>query len=242
MLYVIGMPIGDIEDMPPKNLNMLKNAKHIIAENEDNLNKILSKLKLDITANLIYLTSQKNGIAIKPKEIEILPILKEILTRGEDVCLISDDGMPGVADPGSNIIRWCHENGFKVSATPGPSSLIAAVTASGCGHNFRFHSFFETDRDRRSNQIKGMKDDPAAQIVMLRNAMGFGQDAFVAEIQEVLPEIIKICGDREATLCYNLTMVHETLVRGKISYLLEYHMKHRDPKDYLILAMEGSRG
>lgn len=242
MLYVIGMPIGNIEDMPPRNLNILKNAKHIIAENEDNLNKILSELNLNITANLIYLTSQKNGRATKPEEGEVLLVLKEILAKGEDVCLISDDGMPGVADPGQTIIRWCHENGFKVSATPGPSSLIAAVTASGCGHNFRFHSFFETDRDKRSNQIKGMKYDPAAQIVMLRNAMGFGHDAFVTEIEEVLPEIIKICGDRQATLCYNLTMVHETLVRGKISYLLEYHMKHRDPKDYLILAMEGYRG
>jgi 16S rRNA C1402 (ribose-2'-O) methylase RsmI len=87
-----------------------------------------------------------------------------------------------------------------------------------------------------------MKNDSAAQIVMLRNAMGFGQDAFVTEIQEVLPEIIKICGDREGTLCYNLTMVHETLVRGKISYLLDYHMKNRDPKDCLILAMEGNKG
>jgi len=68
--------------------------------------------------------------------------------------------------------------------------------------------------------------------------MGFGEDAFVTEIPEVFPEIIKICGDRQATLCYNLTMANETIVRGKISYLLEYHMKHRDVKQHIILVID----
>ena len=242
MLYVVGMPVGNPRDMPLKNIDMIKNAKYIIAENKYNFEEVLSKLDIKIKANIIYLTSQKNGKATNPEEKEVLSVLKDILTKGEDVYLISDDGMPGVADPGSIIIQWCHENGFKVSATPGPSSLIAAVTVSGYGHNFKFNSFFETDIDKRSNQIKNMKYDSAAQIIMLRNAMGFGHDAFVSEIPDVFPEIIKICGDRQATLCYNLTMAHETIIRGNISYLLEYHMKHRDPKDYLILAMEGYRG
>ena len=241
MLYVVGLPIGNKDDMPPRNLSILKNSKHIIAENKYNLDKVLSELEVKVDANIIYLISQENGQAAKPQEEYIFEQLRDIFSKGEDACLISDDGMPGIADPGQTIIRWCHNNGFEVSATPGPSALIAAATVSGCGHNFRFHSFFETDKNRREEQIIQMKEDRTAQIVMLRNAMGFGHDAFVSEIPEVFQEIIKICGDRQGTLCYNLTMRHETIVRGNISYLLEYHMKHRDPKDYLILVMEGAR-
>lgn len=239
MLYVVGLPVGNFRDMPFRNLDMIKNAKYIIAENEDNFKEVLSKLEIETAADITYLKSQEDGNVLQPDEKTLLPRLAELLLNEEDVYLISDDGMPGIADPGQTIIKWCHKNGFKVSATPGPSALIAAVTVAGCGHNFRFHSFFQTDKDKRLLQIEGMKWDTSAQIVMLRNSMGFGEDAFVSEIPEVFQEIIKICGDREATLCYDLTKSNETIVRGNISYLLQYHMKHRNVKQHVMLVMEG---
>jgi 16S rRNA (cytidine1402-2'-O)-methyltransferase len=241
MLYVVGMPVGNWADMPPRNLNIIKKVKYIIAENEDIFKEIFSKFEVEVNAEIKYIATQGNGKAVIPTEQTLLPWLSELLSGGEDVCLISDDGMPGVADPGQTIINWCHDNGFKVSATPGPSALTAAVTVSGCGHKFRFHSFFETDKDRRLIQIKNIKDSSAAEVFMLRNSIGFGEDAFVREIEEVLPEIIQICGDKRATLCYNLTMDNEMIVRGKISYLLDYHMKHRDVKQHIILVIEGFR-
>ena len=243
MLYVVGMPVGNRRDMPPRNLDIIKNAKYIIAENENEFKDSLSKFKVEVNADIKYITTQGDGKLIAtPQEQTLLPWLSELLSSGEDVCLISDDGMPGVADPGQTIIRWCHENGFKVSATPGPSALIAAVTVSGHGHNFKFHSFLPLDKNTRSQRIKDLKDDYGAQIIMLRNSIGFGEDAFVQEIEEVLPEIIKICGDRQATLCYDLTKSNENIVMGNISYLLEYHMKHRDVKHHVMLVMEGSYG
>lgn len=239
MLYVVGLPVGNFRDIPFRNLDMIKNAKYIIAENEDNFKEVLSKLEIETAADITYLKSQEDGNALQPDEKTLFPRLAELLLNEEDVYLISDDGMPGIADPGQTIIKWCHKNGFKVSATPGPSALIAAVTVAGCGHNFRFHSFFQTDKDKRLLQIEGMKRDTSAQIVMLRNSIGFGEDAFVSEIPEVFQEIIKICGDREATLCYDLTKSNETIVRGNISYLLQYHMKHRNVKQHVMLVMEG---
>jgi 16S rRNA (cytidine1402-2'-O)-methyltransferase len=239
MLYVVGMPVGNWADMPPRNLNIIKNAKYIIAENESTLKEIFSKFEVEVNAEIKYIATQGDGKVIVPTEQTLFPWLSELLSGGEDVCLISDDGMPGIADPGQTIINWCHENDFKVSATPGPSALIAAVTVSACSHNFRFNSFLEQDKNRRSRQIKGMKDSPIAQVIMLRNSIGFGEDAFVREIEEVLSEIIQICGDKRATLCYNLTMDNEMIVRGKMSYLLDYHMKHRNVKQHIILVIEG---
>lgn len=241
MLYVVGLPVGNTRDMPPRNIDMIKNAKYIIAENEKYFKEVLSKLEIETAADIIYLKSQENGISLQPDERALLPRLAQLLVNKEDVYLVSDDGMPGVADPGQVIIKWCIKNGLKVSATPGPSAVIAAVTVAGCGHKFKFHSFFQTDKDKRSLEIKNMRDDTSAQIVMLRNSIGFGDDAFVPEIPEVFKEIIEICGDRQATLCYDLTKSNENIVRGNMSYLLEYHMKHRDVKQHVMLVMEGYR-
>lgn len=241
MLYVVGLPVGNTRDMPPRNLDMIKNAKYIVAENEKDFKEVLSKLKVEISAEVMYIKSQKDAYTLIPNERALLPRLAELLINGEDVYLVSDDGMPGIADPGQTIIKWCNKNGFRVSATPGPSALIAAVTVAGCGHKFKFHSFFQTDKDKRSLEIKNMRDDTSAQIAMLRNSIGFGEDAFVSEIPEVFKEIIEICGDREATLCYDLTKSNENIVRGNMSYLLEYHMKHRDVKQHVMLVMEGYR-
>lgn len=236
MLYVVGLPVGNTADMPPRNINIIKNTKYLIAENEYNLKEVLSKLEVEVTAEIIYMTSQQNGQVITPMEETLFPRLFELLSNGEDVCLISDDGMPGIADPGQTLIRWCLQKGFKVSATPGPSALISAVTVAGCGHNFKFHSFFQTNKDKRLHQIEGIKNDTAAQIFMIRNAI---DTDFTTEVEEVFPEIIKICGDRQATLCYNLTMANETIVRGKISHLLEYHLKHRKLEYHVMMVIEG---
>lgn len=237
MLYVVGLSIGNSSDMPIRNLEMIKNAKYLIIENDYNFQEFISKIGVVINPKeIMYVMSQKNGEAMKPDEESLLPRLFKLLSNNEDVYMVSDDGMPGIADPGQNIIKWCIENGFKVSATPGPSAVIAAVTVSGCGHNFTFNSFFKTDKTERMRQIEYMKLDPTAQVFMLRNAIGTG---FAGEVEEVFPEIIKICGDRRATLCYNLTMSNETIVRGNISYLLEYYQTHKDLKDHVMMVIEG---
>jgi 16S rRNA C1402 (ribose-2'-O) methylase RsmI len=93
------------------------------------------------------------------------------------------------------------------------------------GHNFSFHSFFAKDKIFRKGQLLSLKDHSMAHVFMLRNAIS--PTEFLPEIEEVLSEIIEIWGDRQATLCINLTIDDETVVRGKISYLLEYILKHR---------------
>jgi 16S rRNA (cytidine1402-2'-O)-methyltransferase len=238
MLYVVGMPVGNWADMPPRNLQMIKDAKHLVVENSEHFEYFLRIFKIDkINCNIMYLSTQNNGIAQHPPEREITAQVLEYLKMGEDVYLICDDGMPGIADPGSRLIQRCSEHGIKVSATPGPSAVTAAVTVAAAGHNFSFHSFFSKDKIERQKELIKLEDNPYAHVFMLRNAISPRE--FLPEIEEVFPEIIEIWGDREANLCINLTMDNETIVRGKISYLLEYILKHRKTEDKIMIVIEG---
>lgn len=238
MLYVVGLPVGNYADMPPRNLQMIKDAKHLVVENSQFFEQFLHTSKIDKSnCNIMYLTTQANDITQNPPELEIASKVLEYLKMGEDVYLICDDGMPGIADPGSRLIQQCIDQDIKISATPGPSAVIAAVTVAAYGHNFSFHSFFAKDKIFRKGQLLSLKDHSTAHVFMLRNAIS--PTEFLPEIEEVFPEIIEIWGDRRATLCINLTMGNETVVRGKISYLLEYILKHRKTEDKIMVVIEG---
>ena len=238
MLYVVGLPVGNYADMPPRNLQMIKDAKHLVVENTRGFEQFLHTFKIDKSnCNIMYLITQSRDMAQDPAEREIASKVLEYLKIGEDVYLICDDGMPGIADPGSRLIQKCIDYGIKVSATPGPSAVIAAVTVAASGHNFSFHSFFAKDKIFRKGQLLSLKDHSTAQVFMLRNAIS--PTEFLPEIEEVFPEIIEIWGDRQATLCINLTMGNETVVKGKISYLLEYILKHRKTQDKIMIVIEG---
>jgi 16S rRNA (cytidine1402-2'-O)-methyltransferase len=239
MLYVVGLPVGNYADMPPRNLKMIKNAKNLVVENSKFFKEFLNVFQIDKSnCNIIYLPTQTNNYTQNPPELEIASEVLECLQRGEDVYLICDDGMPGVADPGQLLIQKCIKQGIKISATPGPSAVMAAVTVAGKGHDFAFNSFFRKNEIERKQQLIDLKDSKLAQTFMLRNAIS--PTEFLPEIEEVFPEIITSWGDRGATLCINLTMSNETVVRGKISYLLEYILKHRKTEDMMMIVIEGN--
>jgi 16S rRNA (cytidine1402-2'-O)-methyltransferase len=217
---------------------MIKDAKHLVVENSHHFKEFLKTFQINkANCNIMYLSTQTNDKTQNPPEAEVAFKVLEYLKMGEDVYLISDDGMPGVADPGQILIRKCIQEGIKISATPGPSAVMAAVTVAALGHFFSFHSFFERDQIKRTQQIVDLKESNLAQVFVLRNAISSTE--FLPEIEDVFPEIIQIWGDREATLCINLTMSNENVVRGKISYILEYILKHRSPYDKMMIVIEG---
>lgn len=234
MLYLVGVPVGNIKDMPPRNIEIIKNAKNLVIENESHFDRLLSDLNIEKPNAKIFSMStntvDKDGI-----EQEVTKRVSRLLLDGEDVCLISDDGMPGLADPGEALIRFALMAGVKVSATPGPSSIIAAALGAGCGNHFFFKSFFDKEKNARMQQIKLLKDQPGPFIFMLRNAWR----EFLPEILDVLEEMQNIWGDRNGVLCYNLTTDKETFIRGKLSYLRDYHLKNRDEKDQVMLVCDG---
>ena len=234
MLHLIGLPVGNWADMPPRNIEIIKNATNLIVENESHYRRMLLALNIETpNARMFYMstdTIDKDDIEIEVSK-EVLPLL----LNGEDVCFLSDDGMPGLADPGQYLINKAIENQIPISATPGPSSIIAAAAGAGCVGEFFFKSFFHKEKSLRLQQVKFLRDQEGPFIFMLRNAW----DDFLPEILEVLEELENILGDRNGVLCYNLTTDKEKFIRGKFSYLRDYHINNRKTSDKVMLVFDG---
>lgn len=232
MLYLIGLPVGNWEDMPPRNLELLRNAKYLVVENKEIFSKLKEALNLQPSVEIIYIGSmQKFDPTKEPRSIKkILNLLKQ----DQDVYVISDDGMPGIADPGEMITREAIKHGYKVSATPGPSSIIAAASIAGCQHNFSFEAFLPEDKKQRSRMLQIKSSNQAPMIFMLVNNER-------CTPYDVLSDMQKIWGNRNGVLCYNLTTSKENIVRGGLLHLMEYYAKHKKNEDLVMLVIDGNR-
>lgn len=181
----------------------------------------------------------------KSYELENMGKILELLQNGEDVHLISDDGMPGVADPGELITKQAIANGFEVTATPGPSVALAAVAVAGCMHNFTFESFLPFTKEERVKYIDQRKYLHAPMVFVLRNLMRSqdNQPAYHHEIPEFLGEAVEVLGaNRKAVLCYNLTKENERVVRGTLQELKKYFDETPREPDLITIVIDTAGG
>jgi len=234
MLNIVGLPVGNWGDMPPRNIEIIQNAKNKVLENDNDYQQMLSALNIKApNCKIFYMSTnvlEKDEIEVKVAN-EVLGLLR----NGEDVCIISDNGMPVLADPGFGLVQMAIENNIKISSTPGPSSITAAVIGAGCAQMFSFQSFLSNDKKQRIKYLKSIVNEKLPMVFMLRNAWL----NFLEEIPEVLDELQENWGDRNGVLCYNLTTNRETFIRGKLSYLKEYHMTNRSESDQAMLVVDG---
>ena len=142
-VYLVGLPIGNDGDLAPRAIQYITHAKNIVIEREEAFEHIWPRLGIPKpTANMISIEYDSDGG--EPGfayELENSNKIMELLENGEDVYIVSDEGMPGIADPGEFIVRAAIKRGIEITATPGPSVAIAAVAVAGCMHNFTFDSF-----------------------------------------------------------------------------------------------------
>lgn len=153
-LYLFPTPISDEADInrsiPGYNLEILKNVTWFVAENIRTARRFISKCGLGIDIGSLYFTelSEHSGDDEVGKMLE--PLLK-----GNDCILMSEAGVPAVADPGSNLVAAAHRNGIKVVPLAGPSSIIMSLMASGMnGQSFAFVGYLPVKSDARAKRIK----------------------------------------------------------------------------------------
>jgi 16S rRNA (cytidine1402-2'-O)-methyltransferase len=246
-LYLVGLPVGNWEDMPPRALRYIKTAKNIVMESHQAFEMIWPALGIEKPdANFITIQMLSyGGEPGKSYELENMQQILDLLEAGEDVHIISDDGMPGVADPGELITKQAIAHGIEVTATPGPSVAIAAVAVAGCMHNFTFESFLPFTKEERMKYIAQRKYLHAPMVFVLRNVIG-GPDnkpAFHPEIPEFLKEASEILGsNRRAVLCYNLTKPNERVVRGTLQELKEYFDRTPREQDLITIVIDTEGG
>lgn len=148
-LYIVGTPIGNLEDLSPRALDCLRNAALILAEDTRHTRKLLSRFEFQ-TPMLSY---------HKFNEAQRVEQIVRRIQQGEALALVSDSGMPGISDPGSRVVQAVREAGLPSYVVPGPSAVTSAVALSGWGSaGFVFAGFLPPKGEKRRTRILGLME------------------------------------------------------------------------------------
>ena len=199
-LYLVATPIGNLRDVTLRALETLAAADLIACEDTRVTRKLLDHYGI-ATALTPY--HEHNAAVARPK---ILARLAE----GSAVALVSDAGTPLISDPGYKLVRAAHEAGHAVSAVPGASSVLTALTAAGLPTDrFFFEGFLPSKAAQRRSRVAELARIPATLVLF---ETGPRIAAALADLAGVIP-------DREAAVCRELTKLHEEIRRGKLAAL-----------------------
>src|SRR5262245_16760447 len=154
-LFVVATPIGNLEDLSFRALRTLKEVDLIAAEDTRRTAKLLAHYEI-----------RKPMVSLREhNERRETPRLIDRLRTGQSIALVSDAGTPGVSDPGQHLVRSAHDAGIKVSPIPGPSAVMAALSASGePGDEFRFKGFVPRSGDLRKRWLADLQAEPGTVI------------------------------------------------------------------------------
>ena len=155
-LYLCATPIGNLEDMTFRAVRILKEVDLIAAEDTRNSIKLLNhfEIKTPMTSYHEY------------NKIEKGHKLVERLQGGENIAVITDAGMPGISDPGEELVKMCQEAGITVTAVPGACACVTALTISGLGtRRFAFEAFLPTDKKERQAVLEELKDETRTMLI-----------------------------------------------------------------------------
>ena len=196
-LYLVATPIGNLRDVTLRALETLAAADLIACEDTRVTRKLLDHYGI-ATALTPY--HEHNAAVARPK-------LLSRLAEGSAVALVSDAGTPLISDPGYKLVRAAHEAGHAVSAVPGASSVLTALTAAGLPTDrFFFEGFLPSKAAQRRSRVAELARIPATLVLF---ETGPRIAAALADLAGVIP-------DREAAVCRELTKLHEEIRRGKL--------------------------
>ncbi len=220
ILYLIGTPIGNMEDITLRQLRMLKEVDFICAEDTRVTVKLLNRY--EIKKPLVSFHEHSS-------QADALNIIGRLLD-GENGGVVTDAGMPCISDPGEVLVRLCAENGIDVRVVPGPSAVVSAAALSGLGiRRFTFEGFLPVPKKERQERLELLRNETAVMIFYeaphkLRSTLADLRDFFG--------------GERRISLCRELTKVHEEVLRMTLGQAAEYYSEN-EPRGEFVLVLEG---
>ncbi len=216
-LYIVSTPIGNLEDITLRALKVLKEVDVIAAEDTRHSRKLLTHY--GISKPLISYWREKE----KVKSMEIL----ERLNSGQSVALISDAGTPGISDPGAVLIKKVLDEGISVVSVPGASALIAALSISGLStEEFTFIGFLPAKKTQRQKVLKEMSLEPRTLVFY----------EAPHRILETLSDMKEIFGERRAAVVKEISKIHEEVLRGNLSEVLDMLEESTIAGEYVIVV------
>lgn len=219
-LFVVGTPIGNMDDITFRQLETLKNVSFIAAEDTRVTLKLLNRY--DIKKPLVsYHGHSSNTIAES---------IADRIENGEDAAIVTDAGMPCISDPGEILVKICAERNIDIKVVPGPSAVISAVAVSGLSTSrFSFEGFLSVTKKQRIEHLESVKNDTRTLVFY----------EAPHKLRNTLEDFLKYFGDRKISLCRELTKVYEEVLRMTVSEAISYYAD-KNPKGEYVLVVEGA--
>ena len=221
-LYICPTPIGNLEDITYRTLRVLNEVDLIAAEDTRHSMKLLNHFEISkpLTSYFDHNKDTK-GIYLINKLLE-----------GENIALISDAGMPGISDPGEDLIRLAIENNIEVDVLPGASAFVIALVGSGLNtYKFAFEGFLDRDKKLRRSRLEEVKEEERTMI--------FYESPH--RLKDTLKDMLKILGNRKISVNRELTKKYQELIREDIETVINI-FNEKEAKGEFVLIVDGFKG
>ncbi|MBI1956391.1 MAG: 16S rRNA (cytidine(1402)-2'-O)-methyltransferase, partial [Acidobacteria bacterium] len=201
-LYLVGTPIGNLEDLSLRALRVLREVDLIACEDTRQTQKLLNHFQIEKQTTSYHVHNELT------KASELILRLEE----GSQIALVSDAGMPGISDPGYRLVHLCLRHNIPVVPVPGPSAVVAVLAASGLPtHAFQFFGFLPARKNQRRKFFEKLKDFRGTTIVF----------ESPRRVTEALQDALAVLGNRPTVVAREVTKLHEEFLRGRCSEVLE---------------------
>ena len=223
MLYFISTPIGNLNDISLRAIDVIRSSDYLYAEDTRNIKKLLNFINLKVKSKSFH-EHNENKVSL-----EIIQNLK----NGNIVSIVSDAGTPVVSDPGYKLIQICLKENIKYTLIPGPSSVLSSLVMSGLSPDrFSFYGFIPRKAGDQNRFFETLSNDLKTSIVF----------ESPKRIKKTLINLQKFVGkNRKISLCKEMTKIHEDVFRGKISEIIkDIENDQINLKGELVLVIEGA--
>jgi 16S rRNA (cytidine1402-2'-O)-methyltransferase len=217
-LYIVATPIGNLEDISLRALRILKQVRLIAAEDTRKTSRLLSHYQITTPMTSYY----EHNKMVK------LNRMLEYLEQG-DMALVSEAGMPGISDPGYELVAAAVAQGIPVVPVPGASAVTTALAVSGLPTDrFTFLGFLPNKSSARRRVLEGTAAEKGTLIIL----------EAPHRVQDSLKDILDVLGDRRIAACRELTKMHEEIFRGTVSKAIKHFAA---PIGEFTLVIEGNK-
>lgn len=218
-LYLCATPIGNLEDITLRVLRTLKEVDLIAAEDTRNSIRLLNHFEIKTPMTSYH----------EHNKIEKAYQLVSLMEEGKNIALITDAGTPGISDPGEDLVRICYAKGIEVTSLPGAAACITALTMSGQKtRRFSFEAFLPRDKKERDEVLEEIKEDTRTLIIY----------EAPHHLKKTLRELYDTLGERNITICRELTKKFEEKLPMALSQALSYY-EEKEPRGEYVLIIEG---
>ncbi len=219
ILYLCATPIGNLEDMTYRAVRILQEADLIAAEDTRNSAKLLQAFDIHTPMTSYHHYNRYDKI----------PYLLRLLQEGKNIALITDAGMPGISDPGEELVKACIEAGVRVTPVPGASAGLSALVCSGLpAGEFCFEGFLPTEKKEQQQRLERLAEEDRTMIF-------YEAPHRLAKTLELLYAAF---GDRKIAVCRELTKKHEEFTYTGLQAALTLYQQ-QEPKGEFVLIVQG---